>query len=66
MFGNLMTHKRGSQDYSQRRASIEEMETKPASWFNSTFNSTFRGIQKTPAEQQQTKKAEEMKRGVME
>jgi len=66
MFGNLMNHKRGSQDYSQRRASIEEMETKPQGWFNSTFNSTFRGIQKTPAEQQQMKKAEEAKRGVME
>jgi len=42
------------------------METKPQGWFNSTFNSTFRGIQKTPAEQQQMKKAEEAKRGVME
>lgn len=63
MFANLTTHKRGSQDYSQRRASIEEMETKPAGWFNSTFNSTFRGMKKTPAE---IKKEEEAKRGVME
>lgn len=64
MFANLTSHKRGSQDYGTRRASVEEMEAKSGA-YSGWYNSTFRGMQKVKEEVVGEKKRDE-RRGVME
>ncbi|KAJ9618322.1 hypothetical protein H2203_009240 [Taxawa tesnikishii (nom. ined.)] len=61
LFGNLTQHKRGSQDYGERRSSIGEQGAK-SGMFGTWYNQTFRGVQKP---ENQTGSAES-KRGVME
>lgn len=43
LFGNLTQHKRGSEDYVDRRASHSEQN--PTGVVGGWFNSTFRGMQ---------------------
>lgn len=61
MFAGLTNQKRGSEDYSQRRESHNEM-TGGSGMLGGWFNSTFKGYQK-PAGGDQNK---DQKRGVME
>ncbi|KAK5125951.1 hypothetical protein LTR85_011306 [Meristemomyces frigidus] len=62
LFGNLTQHKRGSEDYGERRSS--HAEQRPAGVLSGWYNSTFRGMtgSKQPTETTQQKQ----KRGVME
>jgi hypothetical protein len=47
LFENLSTHKRGSQDYTERRASYTEMAGNgPPGLVSGWFNKTFKGVEK--------------------
>ena len=78
LFDNLNAHKRGSEDYSERRASYTEMSgNSPPGLVSGWFNKTFKGIEKPAASKPsalgndgkmmsgEQKKVEE-RRGVME
>lgn len=77
LFDNLTAHKRGSQDYSERRASYTEMSgNSPPGLVSGWFNRTFKGIEKPASNttalgndgkmmSSEQKKVEE-RRGVME
>ncbi|TKA70641.1 hypothetical protein B0A55_05746 [Friedmanniomyces simplex] len=52
LFANLQTHKRGSEDYGERRTSHGEMTGVPGGMFSGWYNSTFRGYQKQSPQQQ--------------
>lgn len=71
MFGNLTSHKRGSEDYGERRASHHE-QREAGGLVSGWWNSTMRGVQKpqgiptTTAQQIAQQKAEDRRRGVME
>jgi len=43
LFGNLMDHKRGSQDYAERRASHHD-QGQSATLFGGWYNRTIRGV----------------------
>ncbi|KAK4543250.1 hypothetical protein LTR36_005800 [Oleoguttula mirabilis] len=62
LFGNLTQHKRGSEDYGERRNS--HAEQRPAGMMSGWYNSTFRGM--TGAKQPSTETTQNQKRGVME
>jgi len=46
LFENLNTHKRGSQDYTERRASYTEMAGNSPGLVSGWFNKTFKGMEK--------------------
>ncbi|EMD01172.1 hypothetical protein BAUCODRAFT_118880 [Baudoinia panamericana UAMH 10762] len=62
LFGNLTTHKRGSEDYSERRASHSDQNASGfvSGWYNSTFRGHVSGNKPTEATQK------DPTRGVME
>lgn len=62
MFGNLIAHKRGSEDYGERRASHTEHEN--GGMVSGWYNKTFRGMQTSNGTQ--TGNQQEQRRGVME
>ena len=64
MFGNLTHQKRGSEDYGERRASVNEMQNNGGGVMSGWFNTTFKGHQKPVAGGEDLKK--DQKRGVME
>ncbi|TKA29929.1 hypothetical protein B0A54_15055 [Friedmanniomyces endolithicus] len=69
MFGNLQSHKRGSEDYTERRTSHGEMTGAPGGMFSGWYNATFRGYQTQQAKQDVQVPAvaqKESRKGVME
>jgi hypothetical protein len=48
LFGNLNTHKRGSEDYGERRASYTEMAGNSPGMVSGWFNRTFKGHMDKP------------------
>ncbi len=69
MFGNLQSHKRGSEDYSERRTSHGEMTGAPGGMFSGWYNATFRGYQTQQAKvdaQVPAVAKKESRKGVME
>lgn len=48
LFGNLTNHKRGSEDYSERRASYTEMAGNSPGLVSGWFNKTFKGHMDKP------------------
>jgi hypothetical protein len=48
LFNNLNTHKRGSQDYGDRRASYTEMAGNSPGLVSGWFNKTFKGHMDKP------------------
>ncbi|KAK4569476.1 hypothetical protein LTR86_003239 [Recurvomyces mirabilis] len=65
LFANLESHKRGSEDYGERRQSHGEHAS--AGVFSGWYNSTFRGYAKTVSPPAPIKEVnQESKRGVME
>ncbi|KAK5684006.1 hypothetical protein LTS10_003870 [Elasticomyces elasticus] len=65
LFANLEQHKRGSQDYGERRTSHGEHGPAPT-MFSGWYNSTFRGHQKVKPEQGVPAVQKEPRKGVME
>lgn len=51
MFGNLVSHKRGSEDYHERRASHSEQLQSAGGVFSGWYGTTFRGVK--PVEDKQ-------------
>lgn len=48
LFGNLSSHKRGSEDYGERRASYTEMAGNSPGMVSGWFNRTFKGHMEKP------------------
>lgn len=65
LFSNLQQHKRGSEDYADRRASHSEQMASSGGAVAGWFNKTFRGVGGSPATIAEGDKSDQ-KRGVME